>query len=82
MRQILFPKWEPETSQPSFMGRNGYYHEKGVQVRAMACGLIAIQPITMKGKTGRCTIEIPPDAEVIADLIVALQEAFKEAKQP
>ena len=72
MIEIIFPKFTGDTPQASFLGRNGYYHAKGVQVERMSCGLIAVQPITMKGKTARCTIEIPGDAETLRELASAL----------
>jgi len=69
MIEIIFPKRDPQTS---FLGRNGYFQSKGIEVSRMSCGLVAVQPITTKGKTGRCTIELPGDAETLREVAKAL----------
>jgi hypothetical protein len=60
-----YPQNDP---QPSFLGRNGYFHSQGLEITRMGCGLIALQPITTKGKTARCTIELPGDAKTLREI--------------
>jgi hypothetical protein len=71
MTQIIYPK---AGSQASFLGRNGYYQSKGIEITHLSCGLIALQPTTTKGHTGRCTIELPADAETLRQVAKALLE--------
>ncbi len=45
-----------------FEGRNGYFKSIGLKViENHKEGLIELYPITSKGKTGRCLIEIPKE---------------------
>ena len=48
--------------QVHFEGRNGYFKSIGLKViENHNEGLIELYPITSKGKTGRCLIEIPKE---------------------
>ena len=54
-----------------FMGRNGYFKQGGVEVYAND-HLVILQPLTSRGETGRCSIEIP--IENVAAVMNALSQ--------
>ena len=59
-----------------FTGRNGYYNCSGMNFFPMSNGdCIMIAPVTSKGSTGRCDIEIP--IESIDEVINALKQLKK-----
>lgn len=88
--RITYPTVQPGEQYPSFMGRNGYFHSTAVEVTAMSCGLIALQPITSRNRVARCVIELPDDpatlralAQVLIDLAAsAPQEAASVSTPP
>jgi len=70
--KIEFPEVKDFNMHPSFMGRNGYYHATGIDVSQMSCGLVTLQPITQKGKIGRCAVELPADKETLRQVAAEL----------
>lgn len=64
------------TKQTTFLGRNGVFKATGLEITrcldADDRSVIVLEPVTSKGVTGRCNIEIPP--EDIPALIVELQK--------
>jgi len=60
-----------------FVGRNGCFKCSGITVQTTdGDNLLGLEPLTSRGFTGRCCIEIP--ASAIDGLIAALQEAKRE----
>lgn len=51
-------EWKQSTN---FLGRNGYFKCNGIEVFKDTKSIL-IQPITSKGNTGRCFIEIPANS--------------------
>jgi len=56
----------------NFIGRNGYFKASGLDIYANE-SIVILQPITSKGVTGRCSIEIP--IEAVAALMNILNQA-------
>lgn len=44
-----------------FTGRNGYFNMKAVEMMDSSTDCIMISPITSKGNSARCDIEIPKE---------------------
>jgi hypothetical protein len=64
------------SKQVNFMGRNGYFKCKGLMINHLhneQSEYITIIPITSKGFTGNCMVDIPK--EDIKELIKYLEEA-------
>jgi len=61
-----------------FMGRNGFFKCRGLDVSSVTPDVICFVPITSKGKQGRSTIEIP--VSKIPELIKILQ-AIQEKRE-
>ena len=58
-----------------FLGRNGYGHMCGATIFPFR-GALQIEPITSRGVTGRCSIQIP--IHQVAEFVEALQAAARE----
>ncbi|WP_432263171.1 hypothetical protein [Cupriavidus sp. TMH.W2] len=61
---------EQEVKYPSlglFVGRNGEFKSAGMVIREIR-GSVQVQPITSRGKLGRCVIEVPSDWGVLNQL--------------
>lgn len=43
----------------SFLGRNGTFQAKGINIGTLKPQIVYFEPITSKGKVARCCIEIP-----------------------
>jgi hypothetical protein len=69
--------WKESTR---FLGRNGLFKCNGVDFFENFSGGIAIMPITSKGVTGKCEIEIP--VESIPQVIKSLKIAQNMAHVP
>ena len=65
-----------EHSETHFIGRNGYFKQRGVSVRSTVGNTVLIEPITSRGTVGRCMIEIPKDT--VPELIKALKDSIGE----
>lgn len=57
--------------ETSFLGRNGEFKCSGVQVLTVGSD-VQIAPITSRGDTGRCCIEVPKES--LPALITELQK--------
>lgn len=68
------------TRVTSFLGRNGTFQASGLKVWAGRYnGGVYLEPITSKGKVGRCCIEIPAeDIPALIKLLQAEQELAQE----
>ncbi|WP_425953195.1 hypothetical protein [Ralstonia pseudosolanacearum] len=49
------------------VGRNGEFKSAGVVIREMSDS-VQVQPITSRGKLGRCLIDVPIDRNVFSQL--------------
>lgn len=58
-----------------FLGRNGYGHMCGATIFPFR-GALQIEPITSRGVTGRCSIQIP--IHQVAEFVEALRAAARE----
>jgi hypothetical protein len=68
-RQVLFQ------TPRSFLGRNGRFRATGIEVTGLReHGEITIEPITSRGRIGRCCIEVPIGTES-RELINAINAA-------
>lgn len=54
----------------AFLGRNGYFKCSGLEISRDG-DLVQLQPVTSKGLTGRCLIEIP--AEHVVEVLRAMK---------
>jgi hypothetical protein len=61
-----------------FLGRNGYGHMCGANIFPFR-GALQIEPITSRGVTGRCSIQVP--IHQVAEFVEALRAAARE-RQP
>ena len=61
----------------NFIGRNGVFKQSGIMVQPwFAAKAVVLQPITSRGMTGNCQMEIPN--EDIPDFIDALKKTYNE----
>ena len=55
----------------NFTGRNGYFKQSGIQVMDVSDNKVMIIPLTSKGMSARCDIEIPKECipEMVSKLL-------------
>jgi len=63
------------TKQVHFIGRNGYFKQSGLVVQAHEGEMVVIMPLTSRGVTGNCMLDIP--LEDVPSVIDALQKSAK-----
>jgi hypothetical protein len=60
----------PYAKDTQFLGRNGTFRATGLEIYSSAS--VVLRPITSKGKTGRCGIEIPANPETLRQIAAEL----------
>lgn len=68
-------KYTKNTKQAHFIGRNGYFKQSGLVVQAHEGEMVVIMPLTSRGVTGNCMMDIP--LEDVPSVIDALQKSAK-----
>jgi hypothetical protein len=62
----------PYAKGAQFLGRNGTFRSTGLEIYSAAS--VVLRPITSKGKTGRCGIEIPANPETLRQIAAELTQ--------